>query len=159
MSSNKLFIGNLPYQATERDLEQLFSSCGEIVNVHIPIDRESGKPRGFAFVEMATVIEAVDAIHQFNGVNLGGRDISVVEAVEKDVSTPSKPYAKEIGTGDCILCNTTATLYGFDSSLNTHGVCTTCIASLSKASRPPRKQKSFMRSSNYGENRTIKNRY
>jgi RNA recognition motif-containing protein len=138
MINSKLFIGNLPYQATSQDLEQLFSSCGEIVNVHIPIDRESGKPRGFGFVEMATVIEAVEAIHQLNGVNLGGRDITVVEAVDKHSSTPSdRRYATNFGAGVCILCQVKKDkVFGFDQTIG--GVCSDCISSLSKASRPPR---------------------
>lgn len=136
MPSNKLFIGNLPYQATSQDLEQLFSSCGEIVNVHIPIDRESGKPRGFGFVEMATVIEAVEAIHQLNGVNLGGRDITVIEAVDKKLE-PNRPYAKNMGKDVCILCQKhNGDVFGFEEVVG--GVCASCISSLSKASRPPR---------------------
>jgi RNA recognition motif-containing protein len=136
--SNKLYVGNLPYTVTSKDLEQLFSSCGEVINVHIPIDRDTGRPRGFAFVEFTDMDEVEEAIIQFHNTSVAGRNILVTLALERDDKDTSsrKPYAKEIGTGECILCNTTNTLYGFEGSYN--GVCSSCISSLAKAVRPPR---------------------
>lgn len=140
---NKLYVGNLPFQVTETELEQLFSNCGEITKIHIPTDRDSGRPRGFAFVEMDSDQAAQDAVDQLDGASVGGRNIKVNIAVERDnrdaprsSSAPRRPYAKDIGTGTCCMCNTETTLYGFDESPN--GVCADCISSLSKASRPKR---------------------
>jgi len=136
--SNKLYVGNLPYTVTSQDLEQLFSSCGKVVNVHVPTDRDTGRPRGFAFVEFSDKDEAEEAIIQLNNNIIQGRNIKVTFALERDDkdTSPRKPYAKDIGTGECILCKTTNALYGFEGSYN--GVCSSCISSLSKAARPSR---------------------
>lgn len=132
--SFKLYIGNLPFSATEEDLLNLFSSCGTVEKINIPTDRDSGRPRGFGFVEMETKEGMENAISSLNGAELGGRNIRVDEATEKKSDSPSKPYAKEIGTGICIFCGEKETLYGFPST--TGGACSSCISSLSKASRP-----------------------
>jgi RNA recognition motif-containing protein len=105
--SCKIYVGDIPFQVSSEDLTSLFESCGNIINVHIPTDRDTGRPRGFAFIEFDIKEEAEAAVSQLNGINLGGRNISVALAVERDPSAAPKPYAKEIGTGDCILCNTT----------------------------------------------------
>ncbi len=75
--NNKLFVRNLSWSATEADLNRLFSEVGQVLSVKIPTRSEDGKPRGFAFVEMASPDEARDAIAQFNGVDLHGRDLVV----------------------------------------------------------------------------------
>jgi cold-inducible RNA-binding protein len=134
--SSKLYVGNVPFQITESELSQLFEACGTVEKVSIATDRETGRPRGFAFIEMDTPEAAEQAIADLDGAELGGRNIKVSAATERDASAPRRPFAKDIGTGDCIFCGTKATLYGFENSEN--GVCANCIFSLSKASRPPR---------------------
>ena len=76
----RLYIGNLPYRTTEDELRGLFGQAGEVVDVAIPIERESGRPRGFAFVEMADDTAASQAIQQFNGYVLLGRELRVNES-------------------------------------------------------------------------------
>ena len=76
----RLYIGNLPYRTTEDELRSLFGQAGEVVDVAIPIERESGRPRGFAFVEMADDTAASQAIQQFNGYVLLGRELRVNES-------------------------------------------------------------------------------
>lgn len=78
--NNKLYVGNLSYDTTEQDLRELFGQSGNIRSVTIPNDRMTGRPRGFAFVEMETPAEALVAIKACNGKELGGREIKVNEA-------------------------------------------------------------------------------
>ena len=63
----KLFVGGIPYRATDEELRQLFSQAGEVSSVFIPMDRETNRPRGFAFVEMADDAAADKAISMFDG--------------------------------------------------------------------------------------------
>lgn len=79
----RLYIGNLSYGATEMDLRDLFSQVGTVAEAKVVMDRETGRPRGFAFVEMGTDEEARAAIEQFNGRELDGRAINVNEAQER----------------------------------------------------------------------------
>lgn len=78
--STKLFVGGIPYRTTEDELQQLFSQAGEVVSVFIPMDRETHRPRGFAFVEMADDAGAEKAISMFDGSDMGGRSIAVNKA-------------------------------------------------------------------------------
>jgi RNA recognition motif-containing protein len=78
--SRKLFVGNLPYETMEQDLEALFGEAGPVESVSVVRDRMTGRPRGFAFVEMSTDEAAEKAITQFNGHQLGGRALTVNEA-------------------------------------------------------------------------------
>jgi cold-inducible RNA-binding protein len=73
----KLFVRNFPYDAQKSDLEGLFASAGVVVDVHIPTDRETGRPRGFAFVEMGSEEEAQKAISMLNNQDFQGRALSV----------------------------------------------------------------------------------
>lgn len=75
-----IYIGNLSYETTEDELRQAFEGFGEVTNVNILTDKYSGKPRGFAFVEMAAKEEAEAAITGLNGKELNGRTINVSEA-------------------------------------------------------------------------------
>jgi RNA recognition motif-containing protein len=75
-----IYIGNLSYETTEDDLRKAFEGFGEVANVNILTDKYSGKPRGFAFVEMAEKSEAEAAIGGLNGKELNGRTINVSEA-------------------------------------------------------------------------------
>lgn len=76
----KLFVGNLAFQATEDALRQHFASAGSVQSAKIIIDRNSGRSKGFGFVEMSTDDEAATAIATLNGSPLMGRNISVSEA-------------------------------------------------------------------------------
>lgn len=78
--SVRLFIGNLPYSATDADLRTLFSEVAAPVQVVLPTDRETGRPRGFAFVDFAEREAAEKVIEKFNGMPLQGRPIAVSEA-------------------------------------------------------------------------------
>ena len=78
-----IFVGNLSYQTTEDDLRAAFQSYGAIERVSIITDRDTGQPRGFAFVEMANSAEAATAINALNGTELNGRAMNVNEARPK----------------------------------------------------------------------------
>ena len=77
--SKKIFVGNLSFQTTEGDLSNLFEQVGQIESVNIITDRDTGRSKGFGFLEMGEE-EADKAIAQFNGVELNGRSITVNEA-------------------------------------------------------------------------------
>lgn len=80
---SNIFVGNMSFQTTEEDLRGLFQPFGEITRVNIPTDRDTGRPRGFAFVEMASASEANAAISALNGKELDGRQLRVNEAQPK----------------------------------------------------------------------------
>ena len=79
----RLFVGNLSYNATEVSLRELFGQVGTVSEAKIVMDRETGRPRGFGFVEMSSDQEARAAIEQLNGRDVDGRAISVNEAQER----------------------------------------------------------------------------
>jgi cold-inducible RNA-binding protein len=85
-----LFVGNMSFQTTEADLRTLFEPFGTISRVHIGKDRETGRSRGFAFVEMANDDEAAKAMAALNGKEFGGRALKVNEAAPKG-DRPSGP--------------------------------------------------------------------
>ena len=74
---SKLYVGNLSYNVTEGDLEQLFAGAGQVKQVSIIMDRQTRQSKGFGFVEMTTDAEAQKAIETFNNYELGGRNITV----------------------------------------------------------------------------------
>lgn len=78
--SKKLYIGNLPYSATDQSLTDKFSVCGTVQSAKVIMDRDSGRSKGFAFVEMSSDSEAQNIISKFNGTDLDGRAINVSEA-------------------------------------------------------------------------------
>ena len=78
--AKSLFVGNIPYQISEPELEEMFSQAGAVESVTVMRDRMTGRPRGFAFVSMADDDGAEKAIQQFDGTNIGGRTIAVNEA-------------------------------------------------------------------------------
>lgn len=78
--SMKLYVGNLSFQTSSEDLQQLFSQAGTVESVNVIEDRDTGRSRGFAFVEMASTEEGNAAIQQFNGHDVGGRTLNVNEA-------------------------------------------------------------------------------
>jgi RNA recognition motif-containing protein len=80
---NKLYIGNLEYEVTSQELQDLFGQAGSCKSAAVINDRETGQSRGFGFVEMSSASEAQKAIQQFNGYALKGRALKVNEAIEK----------------------------------------------------------------------------
>jgi RNA recognition motif-containing protein len=78
-----IFVGNLSYQTTQDDLHATFSQFGNVERVNIVTDRDTGQPRGFAFVEMTAAGDAQNAISQLNGAELHGRALNVNEARPK----------------------------------------------------------------------------
>jgi len=76
----KLYVGNLSFQTSSEDLQQLFSQAGTVESATVVEDRDTGRSRGFGFVEMASKEEGEKAIEQFNGTDLAGRNLTVNEA-------------------------------------------------------------------------------
>ncbi|MEB2343509.1 MAG: RNA-binding protein [Deltaproteobacteria bacterium] len=81
--SKKLYVGNIPFTTTEAELRELFEAHGEVASVSVITDRETGRPRGFAFVEMSDGDAADAAMRQLDGRNLGGRPLRVNEATSR----------------------------------------------------------------------------
>ena len=82
--STKLYVGNLAFQTTSQELEQLFGQAGTVQSASVVEDRDTGRSRGFAFVEMSNESEANSAIEQFNGKEVGGRALKVNEAKPRE---------------------------------------------------------------------------
>ena len=78
----KIYVGNLPFSATEAQVRDLFAQHGAVESVALPADRETGRPRGFGFVEMPQA-EAAKAIEALNGFSMGGRQLRVNEAQDR----------------------------------------------------------------------------
>lgn len=86
----KLYVGNLSYSADQQSLEKLFGQCGTVEVVNLITDRDTGRSKGFAFVEMSTDAEAQKAIQELNGKDMEGRPLTVNEA---------RPQKKKSGFG------------------------------------------------------------
>jgi RNA recognition motif-containing protein len=82
--SRKLYVGNLPYEVGETELQELFASAGSVESVTVMRDQATGRARGFAFVEMGSDEEAQKAITQLNASQVGGRSLTVNEARPKE---------------------------------------------------------------------------
>jgi cold-inducible RNA-binding protein len=82
--NSKLYVGNMSFKTTEDDLRNAFGQFGSVTDVYIANDRETGRPRGFAFVTFATAEESKVAIEKMNGVDLDGRQLTVNEAKPKE---------------------------------------------------------------------------
>jgi RNA recognition motif-containing protein len=82
--STKLYVGNLAFQTTSQELQEMFATAGTVESAAVVEDRETGRSRGFAFVEMSTKEEATSAIDQFNGKEVGGRALKVNEAKPRE---------------------------------------------------------------------------
>ncbi len=78
--SKKLYVGNLSFSATDQTLADAFSQCGTVETAKVIMDRDSGRSKGFAFVEMSSAEEAAESISRLNGTQLDGRAINVSEA-------------------------------------------------------------------------------
>ncbi len=77
MNNSKLFVGNLSFNTTENELQDMFAQHGTVVEANLMMDRDTGRPRGFAFVTMGTPEEAQKAIEALNGASVGGRNLNV----------------------------------------------------------------------------------
>ena len=88
MSTARLYVGNLSYGTTKETLEKVFSAHGEVVSVNLITDRQTGRPKGFAFVEMSTPEEGEAAKAALNGTDLDGRAINVDSAREQEQRKP-----------------------------------------------------------------------
>ena len=82
--SMKLYVGNLAFQTTSEDLQQLFAQAGTVESASVIEDRETGRSRGFGFIEMSSKEEGQKAIQQFNGHEVGGRALNVNEAKPRE---------------------------------------------------------------------------
>ena len=82
--STKLYVGNLAFQTTSQELQELFTQAGTVESASVVEDRDTGRSRGFAFIEMSTQDEANAAIEQFNGKEVGGRALKVNEAKPRE---------------------------------------------------------------------------
>ena len=82
--STKLYVGNLSFQTTTQELQDLFATAGTVQSASIVEDRDTGRSRGFAFIEMSSQEEATSAIEQFNGKEIGGRALKVNEAKPRE---------------------------------------------------------------------------
>jgi len=91
---NKLYVGNLPFSATDESLREMFGQAGQVESARIITDRDTGRSKGFGFVEMSTQQEATAAISKFNGTELDGRSLTVNEA------RPMTPREGGGGRGD-----------------------------------------------------------
>ena len=85
MSQNKLYVGNMSFNSTEDDIRDAFAPYGTVTSVNIVMDRDTGRPRGFAFVEMGSDGEAQAAMQALDGQDLGGRNLKV------NVAKPREP--------------------------------------------------------------------
>ena len=81
-----IYVGNLSYNTTNEDLNETFSPFGEVVSAQVIMDRDTGRSRGFGFVEMADETSARDAISGLNGKDLGGRSLTVNEAKPREAN-------------------------------------------------------------------------
>jgi len=86
----KLYVGNLPFSCTDQELGEIFAQSGQVTSAKVIMDRDSGRSKGFGFVEMNTDDEAANAISQFNGADYSGRPLTVNEA---------RPMAPRTGGG------------------------------------------------------------
>ncbi|EPF23673.1 MAG: RNA-binding protein [Microcystis aeruginosa Ma_MB_F_20061100_S19] len=83
-----IFVGNLSYEISQEDLVEVFKDYGEVKRVHIPVDKETGRKRGFAFVEMENKAQEAKAIEALDGADWMGRSIKVNEAREREQRAP-----------------------------------------------------------------------
>jgi RNA recognition motif-containing protein len=96
---NRLYVGNLSYNTSRESLEAAFAASGEVREVAMPTDRETGQPRGFAFVTMGSAQAANSAISQLNGMMLDGRSLKVNEAQERPAGGGGRGFGGGRGGG------------------------------------------------------------
>jgi RNA recognition motif-containing protein len=93
MAQNKLYVGNLSFNSTEDDITDAFAAHGTVTSVNLIMDRETGRPRGFAFVEMSNDSEANSAMQALDGKDLDGRNLKV------NIAKPREPRSGGGGGG------------------------------------------------------------
>ena len=98
--ATRIYVGGLPYSATEREIENLFASHGTVTSVTVITDKYTGQAKGFGFVEMATDTEAQSAINSLNGTLMGGRTLAVNEAKPREERPRTGGYGGGGGGGD-----------------------------------------------------------
>lgn len=96
---NRLYVGNLSFHTTRETIESAFSAAGEVREIAMPTDRETGQPRGFAFVTMGSAEAASNAIAQLNGSMLDGRSLKVNEAQERPAGGGGRGFGGGGGGG------------------------------------------------------------
>jgi len=97
--NNRLFVGNLSFNTTENELQDAFSAFGTVTEASLMVDRVTGRPRGFAFVTMATAEDAEKAIENLNGKDLGGRALTVNVARPREERPAGGGGRREYGGG------------------------------------------------------------
>jgi RNA recognition motif-containing protein len=97
--STKIFVGNLNFQATEQELQDFLAPYGVIQEVFMPKDRETGRPRGFAFVTFEDDVAAKKALEDLNGKEFAGRPLTVNEARAKEERSGPRPPRRDFGNG------------------------------------------------------------
>lgn len=95
--STKLYVGNLAFQTTSAELQELFAQAGTVESASVIEDRMTGRSRGFAFVEMSSDAEAASAIEQLNGKEVGGRALKVNEAKPREVRGGNRGFGGNRG--------------------------------------------------------------
>jgi|SRR5579863_5954860 len=96
--ATRIYVGNLPYTADNEQLSQTFSAFGDVVEASVVMDRESGRSKGFGFVEMPNAAAAQNAIASLNGTMLGNRNIRVSEAQPRTPRTSGPHYGGDFGS-------------------------------------------------------------
>ncbi len=96
---NKLYVGNLPYSVRDSDLEQSFGQFGAVTSAKVMMERDTGRSKGFGFVEMASDAEALAAVEGMNGQPLGGRSLVVNEARPMEARRPPRSGGGGFGGG------------------------------------------------------------
>lgn len=129
--TKKLYIGNISYQTTKEDLIKLFSSCGKVIYIKFPKDKNSLNHRGYAFIEMSTIEEAQQAMSQLNKHIIHERAIVVSPAVNQTNINKNGKAANYLGKGECLYCSSQAQLFGYNRNIK--GICPDCIDGLKKA--------------------------
>lgn len=95
----KLFVGNLPFAATDANLTEVFGQVGKVESARVVTDKFSGRSKGFGFVEMSSDAEAAEAITKFNGADWEGRQLNVAEAKEQGPREPGSGGGEGGGRG------------------------------------------------------------
>lgn len=125
----KLYVGNIPYQVDKEQLTSIFKSYGSVIYVKFPKDTNSKKHRGYAFIEMASPLEAQEALKKLNQSTLMERNIIVSYAVSDN--NQKHNIAKFTGKSNCLFCSDQSILFGFSNNIK--GICPKCIDGLKKA--------------------------
>lgn len=97
--SMKLFVGSLGSEVGEPELQEAFAACGTVLSAVVIMDRDTGRSKGFGFVEMSTQAEGMKAIQALNGQSIGGRVATVNEARPKEDNRSRRPFDNSAGRG------------------------------------------------------------